>query len=88
MRKEKLQKRAHPEWMIWNVKQIDGKRRLQEMFDNRTIAKIEKRTIGEQCIVDGEKYTFDYDLARFLTQDEIENGVVFNYDLELQEETN
>ena len=56
------------------------------MFDNRKIAKIEKRTIGEQCIVDGEKYTFDYDLGRHLTQQEIENGVVFNYDLESQEE--
>ena len=58
------------------------------MFDNRKIAKIEKRTRGEQCVVDGKKYTFDYDLGRFLTQEELINGVVFNYDLELQEEAN
>jgi len=58
------------------------------MFDNRKIAKTEKRTVGEQCVVAGEKYTFDYDLRRNLTQEEIENGVVFNYDLELQAEAN
>jgi len=58
------------------------------MFDNRTIAKIEKRTIGEQCVVDGKKYTFDYDLGRHLTQQEIESGVVYYYDLESQEEVN
>ena len=58
------------------------------MFDNRKIAKIEKRTIGEQCVVDGKKYTFDYDLGRHLTQQEIENGVVYYYDLESQEEVN
>ncbi len=58
------------------------------MFDNRKIAKIEKRTIGEQCVVNRKIYAYDYDLARFLTQEEIEDGVVFNYDLELQEEAN
>ena len=58
------------------------------MFDNRKIAKIEKRTIVEQCVVNRMIYAYDYDLARFLTQEEIENGVVFNYDLELQEEAN
>ncbi len=58
------------------------------MFDNRKIAKIEKRTIGEQCVVNRKIYAYDYDLARFLTQEEIEDGVVFNHDLELQEEAN
>ena len=58
------------------------------MFDNRKIARIEKRTIGEQCVVNRKIYAYDYDLARFLTQEEIEDGVVFNFDLELQEEAN
>jgi len=58
------------------------------VFDNRKIAKIEKRTIGEQCVVNRKIYAYDYDLGRHLTQQEIENGVVFNYDFELQEEAN
>lgn len=55
------------------------------MFDKRRTAKIEKRTVGEIGVVDGDKFIFDYDLNRSLTLYEIENGVVFNYDLEIEE---
>jgi len=56
------------------------------VLDNRMVAKTDKRKIGEYCIVDGVKCLFDYDLNRNLTQNEIENGVVFNYDLEFEDE--
>ena len=56
------------------------------MLDNRIIAKLDKRTVVERGVVDGDKYVFDYDLRRHLTQDEIDYGVVFNYDLEMQKE--
>ncbi len=58
------------------------------MIDNREILRSEFQKIYEQIVINRKIYIFDYDLARFLTQEEIENGVVFNYDLELQEEAN
>ena len=58
------------------------------MIDNREILRSEFQKIYEQIVINRKIYIFDYHLARFLTQEEIENGVVFNYDLELQEEAN
>ena len=58
------------------------------MIDNREILRSEFQKIYEQIVINRKIYIFDYDLARFLTQEEIENGVVFNFDLELQEEAN
>jgi predicted Ser/Thr protein kinase len=58
------------------------------MIDNREILRSEFQKIYEQIVINRKIYIFDYHLARFLTQEEIENGVVFNYDLESQEEAN
>ena len=58
------------------------------MIDNREILRSEFQKIYEQLVIDGRTHIFDYDLARFLTQQEIENGVVYYYDLESQEEVN
>jgi len=58
------------------------------MIDNREILRSEFQKIYEQIVINRKIYIFDYDLARFLTQEEIEDGVVFNHDLELQEEAN
>ncbi len=62
--------------------------RIQEMIDNREVLRSEYQKIIEQYLIDGRTHIFDYDLGRFLTQEELINGVVFNYDLESQEEAN
>jgi len=58
------------------------------MIDNREILRSEFQKIYEPCVINRKIYAYDYDLARFLTQEEIENGVVYYYDLESQEEVN
>jgi len=58
------------------------------MIDNREILRSEFQKIYEQIVINRKIYAYDYDLGRHLTQQEIENGIVYYYDLESQEEVN
>jgi len=50
------------------------------MINERQILKSENQKVREQCLIDGRTYIFDYDLGRFLTQEGLINGIVYNYD--------
>jgi len=50
------------------------------MIGNRQVLRSDNLKVREQCLIDGRTHIFDYDLGRFLTQEELINGIVYNYD--------
>jgi len=50
------------------------------MINERQILKSQNLKIREEYLIDGEESIFDYDLERFLTQEELINGIVYKYD--------
>ena len=50
------------------------------MIENRQVLRSDNLKVREQCLIDGRTHIFDYDLGRFLTQEELINGIVYRYD--------